>query len=105
MVKPITDKALTATINRITQPTCRRQRRQPPHRDGDRRARRRRLDLVAVNFAWLLAHEQKRRRRCIDLDLQHGTLALALDLEPTRGLREALEHPERIDSLFIAAPR
>src|SRR5207302_8126765 len=37
----------------------------------------------------------------IDLDLQFGNLALGLDLEPGRGLREALEHPERIDSLLI----
>src|SRR3546814_6381822 len=35
------------------------------------------------------------------LDLQHGTVALALDIEPTHGLREALENPSRIDSLFI----
>ena len=37
----------------------------------------------------------------VDLDLQFGTVALALDLEPSPGLREALEHPGRIDALFV----
>lgn len=58
---------------------------------------------VALNSAWLIAQERKRRVTLLDLDLQCGTLALALDIEPTRGLREALEHPDRIDSLFISS--
>jgi pilus assembly protein CpaE len=56
---------------------------------------------AAVNTAWLLAHEHKRRTALVDLDLYFGTVALALDLDPGRGLREALEQPARIDSLFI----
>lgn len=56
---------------------------------------------VAINCAWLVAYEYKRRATLLDLDLQHGTVALALDIEPTHGLREALENPSRIDSLFI----
>src|SRR5690606_661075 len=56
---------------------------------------------IAINCAWLVAHEFKRRAALLDLDLQYGTVALALDVEPTHGLREALEHPTRIDSLFI----
>jgi len=39
----------------------------------------------------------------LDLDLQYGTVALSLDIEPTRGLREVLENPARIDSLFISS--
>ena len=39
----------------------------------------------------------------MDLDLQFGTVGLQLDLEPSQGLREALENPERIDALFIAS--
>jgi pilus assembly protein CpaE len=39
----------------------------------------------------------------VDLDLEFGTIALSLDLEPTRGLREALETPARIDNLFISS--
>ena len=34
---------------------------------------------------------------------EKGTIALSLDLEPTRGLREALETPARIDNLFISS--
>lgn len=58
---------------------------------------------LAINCAWLIAHEFKRRAALLDLDLQYGTVALALDVEPTHGLREALEHPSRIDSLFISS--
>ncbi|GAB6053816.1 hypothetical protein JCM17960_26360 [Magnetospira thiophila] len=56
---------------------------------------------VAVNTAWILAHEKQRKVALVDLDLYFGTTALALDLEPGRGFREALENPSRIDSLFI----
>jgi pilus assembly protein CpaE len=56
---------------------------------------------LAVNAAWLLAHERKQKTALIDLDLHFGTAALSLDLEPGRGLREAMEHPGRIDSLFM----
>jgi pilus assembly protein CpaE len=56
---------------------------------------------IAVNCAWLIAEEQKITTTLLDLDLQYGTIALSLDIEPTRGLREALENPGRIDSLFI----
>jgi pilus assembly protein CpaE len=58
---------------------------------------------IAVNIAWLLAEEQKLSTTLLDLDLQYGTIALQLDIEPTRGLREALENPGRIDSLFISS--
>jgi len=56
---------------------------------------------VAVNLAWILAQEKSQSTTLVDLDLEFGTVALSLDLEPTRGLREALESPNRIDSLFI----
>ncbi len=58
---------------------------------------------IAVNTAWVLAHQRKQRVAILDLDLQFGAVALALDVEPGRGLREALENPDRIDSLFIAS--
>ncbi len=57
--------------------------------------------MIAVNTAWLIAHEQKQRVAIVDLDLYFGTVALSLDLEPGRGFREALENPNRIDGLFI----
>jgi pilus assembly protein CpaE len=56
---------------------------------------------VAINTAWVLAHEMNQRVALVDLDLYFGSVALALDLEPGRGFREALENPDRIDGLFI----
>ena len=58
---------------------------------------------VAVNIAWHLAHNYAQRTGLIDLDLHFGTCALSLDLLPGRGLRDALDNPERIDPLFIAS--
>ena len=56
---------------------------------------------AAINLAWLLAHERKQKVGLIDLDLQFGTAALALDIEPGGGLWEALEQPARVDGLFV----
>lgn len=53
------------------------------------------------NLAWAAANEFHIETSLVDLDLQYGTIALGLDIEPTRGLREALENPDRIDSLFV----
>lgn len=58
---------------------------------------------VALNVAWYLAHNLGQRTGLIDLDLHFGTCALCLDLLPGRGLRDALDNPERIDPLFIAS--
>jgi pilus assembly protein CpaE len=58
---------------------------------------------ISVNTAWLLAHRMNLNTGLFDLDLQFGTTALALDLVPGRGLREALETPGRLDSLLIAS--
>lgn len=58
---------------------------------------------VALNVAWYLAHQLGQRTGLIDLDLHFGTCALSLDLLPGRGLRDALDNPERIDPLFIAS--
>ncbi|MEK0086147.1 AAA family ATPase [Benzoatithermus flavus] len=57
--------------------------------------------MLAVNLAWTIAHRRRRRVALVDLDLHYGTAALALDLEPSPGMREALEQGERIDSLFV----
>jgi pilus assembly protein CpaE len=56
---------------------------------------------VAVNAAWLVAHDHRHKTALVDLDLHFGTAMLSLDLEPGRGLRDALEHPGRVDSLFM----
>lgn len=57
---------------------------------------------VALSVAWTLSN-QKKRVVMLDLDLHFGSLSLSLDLEPTRGLRELLSSPDRIDSLLISA--
>jgi pilus assembly protein CpaE len=58
---------------------------------------------VATTLAWLSAEDEGRRTMLLDLDLHYGAVSLALDVEPGHGLREALESPDRIDSLFVAA--
>ncbi len=61
------------------------------------------VSTLVLGVAWILAHEHKMATALVDLDLHFGTLALALDLEPGRGLRQALEHPERTDGLLLAS--
>ena len=56
---------------------------------------------LAINLAWFLANRQNRRVVLLDLDMQNGDCALALNLRPTPGLREALVNPLRIDSVFL----
>ncbi|WP_260597999.1 AAA family ATPase [Sphingomonas endolithica] len=56
---------------------------------------------VATSVAWILSERSKRSTALLDLDVHFGTGALALDLEPGRGLTDAIENPSRIDGLFI----
>ena len=56
---------------------------------------------IATSIAWLLADKEKRSTALLDLDVHFGTGALSLDLEPGRGLTDAIENPSRIDGLFI----
>ncbi|KQN76124.1 pilus assembly protein CpaE [Sphingomonas sp. Leaf67] len=56
---------------------------------------------VATSLAWLMGDREKRTTALLDLDVHFGTGALALDLEPGRGLTDAIENPSRIDGLFI----
>lgn len=58
---------------------------------------------LAVSLAWGLANEHQRPTVLLDLDLQFGAAAMSLDVEPGRGLRELLLHPERLDSLLIGS--
>ena len=55
---------------------------------------------IATSLAWLFS-EEKRATALLDLDIHFGTGALSLDLEPGRGLSDAIENPSRIDGLFI----
>jgi pilus assembly protein CpaE len=56
---------------------------------------------LAIHLALHLANQQSRRVMLLDLDLHTGGCALALNLKPTPGLREALANPLRIDSVFL----
>ena len=56
---------------------------------------------IATSLAWLTSDKGGRSTALLDLDVHFGTGALALDLEPGRGLTDAIENPSRIDGLFI----
>jgi pilus assembly protein CpaE len=56
---------------------------------------------IASSLAWLFSDGHKRSTSLLDLDVHFGTGALSLDLEPGRGLTDAIENPGRIDGLFI----
>jgi pilus assembly protein CpaE len=56
---------------------------------------------LATSLAWLMGDKGGRSTALLDLDIHFGTGALALDLEPGRGLTDAIENPSRIDGLFI----
>jgi pilus assembly protein CpaE len=56
---------------------------------------------IATSLAWLFSTEHDQSTALLDLDIHFGTGALALDLEPGRGLTDAIENPSRIDGLFI----
>lgn len=56
---------------------------------------------VATSLGWLLGEHEGRSTALLDLDVHFGTAALAFDVEPGRGLTDAIENPSRIDGLFI----
>jgi hypothetical protein len=49
----------------------------------------------------MLSADHKMPTALLDLDVHFGTGALTLDLEPGRGLTDAIDNPSRIDGLFI----
>ena len=105
LVKPVSERQIITALARLEE-----ERAETEDADGDCQ----RIAVIgtrggagatsfAVNLSWLFAEEFHRKTTLIDLDLWFGTIALSLDLEPTRGLREALENPARIDGLFISS--
>jgi pilus assembly protein CpaE len=56
---------------------------------------------LATSLAWNFASERSLATAMLDLDVHFGTGALTLDLEPGRGLTDAIDNPSRIDGLFI----
>jgi pilus assembly protein CpaE len=57
--------------------------------------------LVSTSLAWAFSEQAERQTALLDLDVHFGTGALTLDLEPGRGLIDAIDNPSRIDGLFI----
>ncbi|MCP5384301.1 MAG: pilus assembly protein CpaE [Sphingomonadaceae bacterium] len=57
--------------------------------------------MLATSLAWIFSDDKKLPTALLDLDVHFGTGALALDLEPGRGLTDAIDNPSRIDGLFI----
>jgi pilus assembly protein CpaE len=56
---------------------------------------------LAASLAWLMSDNHKWSTAMLDLDIHFGTGALSLDLEPGRGMTDAIDNPSRIDGLFI----
>ena len=56
---------------------------------------------LATSLAWHYSTDRKMPTALLDLDVHFGTGALTLDLEPGRGLTDAIDNPSRIDGLFI----
>lgn len=56
---------------------------------------------VATSIAWLMGENGDHTTALLDLDVHFGTDALSLDLEPGRGLTDAIDNPARIDGLFL----
>lgn len=56
---------------------------------------------IASSMAWIYSERMGKQTGFLDLDVHFGTGALSLDLEPGRGLSDAIDNPGRIDGLFI----
>lgn len=59
------------------------------------------VTTIAINAAFIMAEKLSRRTALVDMDIYSGNIALTLDIEPTRGLREAFDDPERVDEVFL----
>jgi pilus assembly protein CpaE len=55
---------------------------------------------LAVNLAWNFGVIMRRHTVLLDPDIQRGSAAFLLNVQPGPGLRAALEAPERLDSLL-----
>jgi pilus assembly protein CpaE len=56
---------------------------------------------ISISIAALIAQRLSKEVLLVDLDLHFGSLMLALDLEASDALSEALMQPDRIDNFFI----
>lgn len=56
---------------------------------------------LALNLASAFSMVRDINTGLLDLEPHWGTISLMMDLEPGRGLRDALAKPDRVDSLFM----
>ena len=56
---------------------------------------------LAIALASMLGQARGHEALILDLDMHCGSVMLALDLDPTGVLREALAEPTRVDKLFV----
>jgi pilus assembly protein CpaE len=56
---------------------------------------------IAANAVWRLSEVWQRWTMLLDLNTENGDAALQLDVTPGHALREAFQHPERVDRLFL----
>lgn len=56
---------------------------------------------LAHNLAWCMGRERSGPVMLVDLDLQFGTAALNLDLEPSAGFAEQASDPDRLDQALL----
>lgn len=59
--------------------------------------------LLAVNVAAALAHRKGPRVCLLDFDIQFGACAHMLDLAPKSYITDAVQHADRLDSVFLKA--
>lgn len=56
---------------------------------------------ILSNLAYILDKEYHKTTAVLDMDIHFGTVAMAFDIDPTRGVTPLFEQPDRIDSLFL----
>lgn len=56
---------------------------------------------ILSNLAYLIDKEYHKTTAVLDMDIHFGTVAMAFDIDPTRGVAPLFEQPDRIDSLFL----
>ncbi len=56
---------------------------------------------IAHNIAWCMAEHSRVNTTLVDLDLSWGTTGLDFNIDPTTGVIDALETPDRVDDVFL----
>ena len=107
LLSPFSEAQLAATLQKLKQPAA-----SAPAKSAAEKHPRHIMAVIgasggvgtttlATALAAIGARDFAQATALVDLDLHFGTSALILDLEAGRGLRDALEKPDRIDALFI----